>query len=93
MVSLEVSESIARAASADAMHAATCMTDPSRGEAIILFTTDSDLTRDELVSAAQGLGYPEIAVPRKIHWLDNLPVLGTGKVDYVALQKKLGIHH
>jgi acyl-[acyl-carrier-protein]-phospholipid O-acyltransferase/long-chain-fatty-acid--[acyl-carrier-protein] ligase len=93
MVSLEVSESIARAASSDAMHAATCVADHSRGESIILFTTDSDLTRDELVSAAQGLGYPEIAVPRKIHWLDNLPVLGTGKIDYVALQKKLGIHH
>ena len=87
MVSLEVSESIARAASGEAMHAATCVEDHSRGESIILFTTDSDLTRDELVSAAQGLGYPEIAVPRKIRWIDNLPLLGTGKVDYVALQK------
>jgi acyl-[acyl-carrier-protein]-phospholipid O-acyltransferase/long-chain-fatty-acid--[acyl-carrier-protein] ligase len=87
MVSLEVSESIARAASEEAMHAATCVVDHSRGESIILFTTDSALTREQLVAAAQGLGYPEIAVPRRIHWLDNLPLLGTGKVDYVALQK------
>jgi acyl-[acyl-carrier-protein]-phospholipid O-acyltransferase/long-chain-fatty-acid--[acyl-carrier-protein] ligase len=89
MVSLEVSEAIARAASAEALHAATCVADAHRGESIVLFTTDSDLTREQLVAAAHGLGYPEIAVPRKLHWLDDLPVLGTGKIDYVALQKRL----
>jgi len=85
MVSLEMVEDIARAASADGMHAATCSADMQRGEAIILFTTDSDLTREQLSAAAHGLGYPEIAVPRRIHVVDNLPLLGSGKVDYVKL--------
>ena len=67
MVSLEMVEDIARAASAEGMHAATCAADLKRGEAIILFTTDSDLTREQLSAAAHGLGYPEIAVPRRIH--------------------------
>jgi acyl-[acyl-carrier-protein]-phospholipid O-acyltransferase/long-chain-fatty-acid--[acyl-carrier-protein] ligase len=85
MVSLEMVEDIARAASAEAMHAATCTADLQRGEAIILFTTDSDLTREHLTAAARGLGYPEIAVPRRILVVDNLPLLGSGKVDYVKL--------
>jgi len=86
MVSLEVVEAIARKASADAMHAATCVSDVSRGELIVLFTTDSDLTRDQLAAAARGLGYPEIAVPKRIRSVENLPLLGTGKIDYVRLK-------
>lgn len=86
MISLEVVESIARAVSAEAMHAATCVADISRGESIILYTTDSDLTREQLTSAARGMGYPEIAVPRRIRVVKTLPMLGTGKVDYVALK-------
>ncbi|NTV95026.1 MAG: AMP-binding protein [Thiobacillus sp.] len=87
MVSLEVVEDIARAVSAEAMHAATSTADLSRGEAIVLFTTDSDLTREQLTAAAQGLGYPEIAVPRRIKVVESLPLLGSGKVDYVRLHR------
>ncbi|WP_165873481.1 AMP-binding protein [Parasulfuritortus cantonensis] len=85
MVSLEVVENIAHAVSADAMHAATSTSDLHRGEAIVLFTTDSDLTREQLAAAARGLGYPEIAVPRKIKVVESLPLLGSGKVDYMRL--------
>ena len=91
MVSLEVVEAIARAASSAraggeaAMHAATCISDQGRGEMIILFTTDSELTREQMAAAAKGLGYPEIAVPRRIRLVPELPLLGTGKVDYVRL--------
>ncbi len=87
MVSLEVVESLARSVSGEAMHAATCISDEGRGELIILFTTDSDLTRDQLAAAAKGLGYPEIALPRRIRVVENLPLLGTGKVDYVRLKQ------
>ena len=92
MVSLEVAEAIARNASLDAEHAATCVIDEGRGEAIVLFTTDSDLTRDQLSAAARGLGYPEVAVPRKIRVVDTLPLLGSGKIDYHHL-KDLAMAH
>lgn len=85
MVCLEMTEAIARAASGEAMHAAVNTPDPSRGEAIVLFTTDSDLTREQLAAAARGLGYPELAVPRQIRVVESLPVLGSGKVDYIRL--------
>lgn len=87
MVSLEVVEAIARSVSGEAMHAATCISDEGRGELIVLFTTDSELTREQLAAAAKGLGYPEIALPRRIRVVDNLPLLGSGKVDYVRLKQ------
>lgn len=87
MVSLEVVEKLAVQASPTAMHGASTQADGARGEAIVMFTTDAALTRDALSAAAKTLGIPEIAVPRKIQRVDVLPLLGTGKTDYVSLKK------
>jgi len=40
-----------------------------------------------LVAHAQTIGAPELAVPRKIVRVPEIPVLGTGKTDYVAIQR------
>jgi acyl-[acyl-carrier-protein]-phospholipid O-acyltransferase/long-chain-fatty-acid--[acyl-carrier-protein] ligase len=87
MISLEVVEKLALQAAAGASHAATTQADGARGEAIVLFTEDRKLTRDMLVATAGRLGVPEIAVPRKIVPVDSLPLLGTGKTDYVMLKR------
>lgn len=87
MVSLEVVEKLATHASPAAMHGASTQIDGARGEAIVLFTTDAKLTRDALSTSAKALGIPEISVPRKMKCVDALPLLGTGKTDYVALKK------
>jgi acyl-[acyl-carrier-protein]-phospholipid O-acyltransferase / long-chain-fatty-acid--[acyl-carrier-protein] ligase len=87
MVSLEVVEKVAGVASPGQTHGASTQTDGARGEAIVLFSTDAGLSRDRLAEAAKSLGVPELAVPRKILHLDALPLLGTGKVDYVSLKK------
>ncbi|MEI6412751.1 MAG: bifunctional acyl-ACP--phospholipid O-acyltransferase/long-chain-fatty-acid--ACP ligase [Pseudomonadota bacterium] len=86
MVSLEVVEGLAYAVSPNGQHGATSQPDRVRGEAILLFTTDPTLTRDRLQAVAQAGGLPEIAIPRKIHHLPALPLLGTGKVDHVTLK-------
>lgn len=86
MVSLEVVEKMAAMASPSAAHAASTQADPQRGETIVLFTTDAALTRDSLQTVARDNGWPEIAVPRKIQRVDALPLLGTGKLDYVTLK-------
>jgi acyl-[acyl-carrier-protein]-phospholipid O-acyltransferase/long-chain-fatty-acid--[acyl-carrier-protein] ligase len=87
MVSLEVVEQMALQASPSAKHGATTQPDSARGEAIVLFTTDAALTREALVEAAKKLGIAEIAVPGKIQHLDTLPLLGTGKTDYMKLKQ------
>jgi len=87
MVSLEVVEKIAAQASPAHQHAATSQADAQRGENIVLYTTDIVLTRDALLAAARELGSPELAVPRKIIMEKALPLLGTGKTDYVKLKQ------
>ena len=87
MVSLEVVESIAAAASPTFAHAAVARPDPAKGEMVILFTTDPALTQDRLAAKAKELGLPGIAVSRRISQIDAIPLLGTGKTDYVKLNQ------
>ena len=39
-------------------------------------------------AAARDGGWPEIAVPRRIITVDALPLLGTGKIDYVTRKQR-----
>lgn len=87
MISLEVVEKIAATASPTFIHAASTRSDPAKGEALVLFTTDPHLRREQLGAAARSLGAPELAVPRVIQTLKEIPLLGTGKTDYVRLKK------
>lgn len=85
MVSLEVVERIAALASPQAQHAASVRADAKRGELIVLFSTDRALTREQLQEGARRLGQPERVVPRSVVHVAAMPLLGTGKVDYVSL--------
>jgi acyl-[acyl-carrier-protein]-phospholipid O-acyltransferase / long-chain-fatty-acid--[acyl-carrier-protein] ligase len=87
MVSLEVVEKIANTAAPEFKHAASTQPCPQRGESIILFTTDSNLKREDLQIVAKNLLQPEIAIARKIIHVADLPLLGTGKTDYVSLKQ------
>ena len=85
MVSLTVVENCAAAVWPKHMHAAAIVPDPKKGERIILLTDHPKPNRGELLRWAQQYGVPEISVPKKIISTDSLPVLGTGKLDYVAI--------
>ncbi|MES2770705.1 MAG: bifunctional acyl-ACP--phospholipid O-acyltransferase/long-chain-fatty-acid--ACP ligase [Pseudomonadota bacterium] len=87
MVSLEVVEKIAATAAPGFAHAASTRADAAKGEALVLFSNAPTLAREQLLSAARSLGTAELAVPRIIHHLATIPLLGSGKTDYVTLKR------
>lgn len=87
MVSLTRVEQLAQAAYPQAQHAAVALPDPKKGEQIVLISTEAAIDREHLRTHAAQQGISELAVPRRFIHLGTLPVMGTGKLDYVALQK------
>jgi acyl-[acyl-carrier-protein]-phospholipid O-acyltransferase / long-chain-fatty-acid--[acyl-carrier-protein] ligase len=85
MVALELVERIARECSPQHQHAATVGMTGDRGETTVLFTTDPALDRMRLHKTSRLLGAQDLAVAREIVIVQTLPVLGTGKTDYVVL--------
>ena len=86
MVSLEAVERLAQAASPERQHGALAVPDEQKGEVVILCTSDAELTPERLLQTARSQGFPELAVPRRLVYLKELPLLGSGKVDYPKLR-------
>jgi acyl-[acyl-carrier-protein]-phospholipid O-acyltransferase/long-chain-fatty-acid--[acyl-carrier-protein] ligase len=86
-VSLAVVESCASALWPEFSHAAVTMPDGRKGEQIVLVTTNPDAVRTDLSGWAHNHGVSELAVPRRIIHVSDIPVLGTGKTDYVSVEK------
>lgn len=87
MVSLTAAEDLAAAVWPDSRHAVVAQPDPKKGERLILVTDRRDADSGPLLAHAQQIGAPELAVPRRIVKVPEIPVLGTGKTDYPAIQR------
>jgi acyl-[acyl-carrier-protein]-phospholipid O-acyltransferase/long-chain-fatty-acid--[acyl-carrier-protein] ligase len=87
MVSLAAAESLAGRLWKDATHAVIAVPDARKGEKLLLVTTQPDAEPKTLLAAARERGTPEIQVPRDIMAVGKIPLLGTGKIDYPAVQR------
>ena len=61
--------------------------DLKKGEQLVLFTTDAKLERKTLSDALKAAGATELMIPKTIIAVKELPVLGSGKTDYVSLNR------
>ncbi|MEM9683182.1 MAG: AMP-binding protein, partial [Pseudomonadota bacterium] len=86
MVSLAVVENTAFGAWPDHQSAAVSVEDARKGEQIILVTDNPNADRDTLLQEARKNGLSELTIPRAIVVTDGVPLLGTGKIDYVAVR-------
>ncbi len=86
MVSLAVVENCASAVWPDNLHAAAILPDAKKGEQIILVTDCASAPRELLLAWAQSHGVAELAVPKKIICVDEMPVQGTGKINFLAVK-------
>ncbi len=85
MVSLPAVEGHAGKLWPDAEHAVVTRPDPRKGEQLVLLTTRADATAAALGAWGRANGVTELMLPRDIRVVDALPVLGSGKLDYVAM--------
>ncbi|HEX4077633.1 MAG TPA: AMP-binding protein [Rhizomicrobium sp.] len=83
VVSLAVVESCASAMWPDHSHAAIAVPDARKGEQIVLVTTCHEAERTVFAGWVHNHGVHELAIPRRVVHVDSIPVLGTGKIDYV----------
>jgi acyl-[acyl-carrier-protein]-phospholipid O-acyltransferase / long-chain-fatty-acid--[acyl-carrier-protein] ligase len=85
MVSLSAAEDYIGKLWPQYMHAVVQIPDPKKGEQLVLVTTNPTATRNDLIGYAKENGISELSIPRTILTVDDIPVLGTGKTNYVAL--------
>lgn len=85
MVSLTAVEELAMETWPNFNHAAINLPDERKGEKVILVTDNKEANRKQIQEMAKQLHYGELYIPRKVVLAEELPLLSTGKVDYIHL--------
>jgi acyl-[acyl-carrier-protein]-phospholipid O-acyltransferase/long-chain-fatty-acid--[acyl-carrier-protein] ligase len=61
--------------------------DARKGEKLVLVTQKSGAKRSDFQAFAKSKGAAELMTPAEIHVVDKVPVLGSGKLDYLGVTK------
>ncbi len=86
MVSLGAVENCAAQIWPEFTHAAVAIPDARKGEQLVLVTENPGASRAALLDYARSQGIAELMVPKDIRAVGAIPILGTGKIDYVAVK-------
>ncbi|MBZ9884192.1 AMP-binding protein [Mesorhizobium sp. CA10] len=87
MVSLGAVEMLVQSLWPEERHAAVAVPDKRRGERIVLVTTADEANAEELRQFGKKAGAAELMVPNDIIKVEEIPVLGSGKTDYISARK------
>jgi acyl-[acyl-carrier-protein]-phospholipid O-acyltransferase/long-chain-fatty-acid--[acyl-carrier-protein] ligase len=87
MISLAAVEAMAGDLWPNAPSAVVAVPDARKGERLILVTQQKDATRSQFIAFARERHASELMIPGEIMILDKMPMLGSGKVDMMSLNK------
>ena len=87
MVSLAAVEALAGELWKGALSAVASVKDERKGERLILFTDHAGATRGEFIAFARLQGAMDLMVPAQVRVIDRMPVLGSGKIDFVSVSR------
>lgn len=87
MVSLTLVETVTASLWPDHIHAAVSLPDQKKGEQIILVTDNQSADRKLLMKRLKSEGYSDLLLPKSIIIVDQMPILGTGKIDYARVSQ------
>ncbi|MBF0414558.1 MAG: AMP-binding protein [Magnetococcales bacterium] len=85
MISLAQVEVVAADAWPDGLHGVVAIADPKRGEILVMVTDDRTMTRQSFTQALKNRGLSSLLLPSRFIYCDGLPVLASGKLDWVKL--------
>ncbi|MBS0232724.1 MAG: acyl-[ACP]--phospholipid O-acyltransferase [Proteobacteria bacterium] len=84
MISLSAVEALAAELWPQHISVVVAIPDQRKGERLLLLTTDANCKRDAFIQFARRKGATELMVPSEIVVVSKIPLLGSGKPDYVA---------
>ncbi len=87
MVSLSAVEALAAELWPSLLTIVVSVPDARKGERLVLLTTDPSPTREAFGRHVKAKGLSELNVPAEILFVERIPLLGSGKPDYVAATK------
>lgn len=82
MVSLTLIESIVNPLAPEDDHAVVSIPDKKKGEKVILLTTSVELNRKQILDEVKKRGHSELLTPSVVEVVNEIPLLGSGKIDY-----------
>jgi acyl-[acyl-carrier-protein]-phospholipid O-acyltransferase / long-chain-fatty-acid--[acyl-carrier-protein] ligase len=87
MVSLTAIEAKLGVLYKDHVHAVVAAPDAKKGEQLVMFTTMEKPDRKSIAAGLKSLGCSDLMIPKSIFQVEALPVLGSGKTDYMTLNR------
>ena len=71
----------------DLGHAVVAVPDKKKGEQLVMFTTLEKPDRKKIADALKSLGVADLMIPKMVFELETMPMLGSGKTDYVTIAR------
>jgi acyl-[acyl-carrier-protein]-phospholipid O-acyltransferase / long-chain-fatty-acid--[acyl-carrier-protein] ligase len=87
MVSFAAVEALAADLWPEALSAVSSVPDVRKGERLILLTQKKGAMRSEFQAFARSRGASELMTPAEVVYMEKIPLLGTGKVDNMAVTR------